>query len=275
MCCCCCRCSLRNDHTTSYTEHALSFYSFLRHSHHTLHTIGTTSHRLFSLGHDGWPFEQFRRAPHTLNFFLFYFISFSFLFYIYMYIFFFYRYIYLLIFVLGRNTRDSFASLVREGRISHLFDTRNSSREKARRLFRVYSASGRSFTVDHQCARATDGQCAESSRSLPFWRGGHVKTTSMGRPSETRQRGYESRETSCLGRVLPHLASFLAFRRVYNAILHIRFDQAQIPKCHPPFLSSVNAESLSPFLLFTLFSSSPTCSSSLSLSLSLFPSPCH
>lgn len=88
----------------------------------------------------------------------------------------------------------------------------------------------------------------------------------MGRPSETRQRGYESRETSCLGRVLPHLASFLAFRRVYNAILHIRFDQAQIPKCHPPFLSSVNAESLSPFLLFTLFS--PTCSSSLSLSLS-------
>lgn len=90
----------------------------------------------------------------------------------------------------------------------------------------------------------------------------------MGRPSETRQRGYESRETSCLGRVLPHLASFLAFRRVYNAILHIRFDQAQIPKCHPPFLSSVNAESLSPFLLFTLFSSSPTCSSSLSLSLS-------
>lgn len=25
----------------------------------TLHTIGTTSHRLFSLGHDGWPFEQF------------------------------------------------------------------------------------------------------------------------------------------------------------------------------------------------------------------------
>ena len=90
----------------------------------------------------------------------------------------------------------------------------------------------------------------------------------MGRPSETRQRGYESRETSCLGRVLPHLASFLVFRRVYNAILHIRFDQAQIPKCHPPFLSSVNAESLSPFLLFTLFSSSPTCSSSLSLSLS-------
>lgn len=168
MCCCCCRCSLRNDHTTSYTEHALSFYSFLRHSHHTLHTIGTTSHRLFSLGHDGWPFEQFRRAPHTLNFFLFYFISFSFLFYIYMYIFFLQIYIYLLIFVLGRNTRDSFASLVREGRISHLFDTKNSSREKARRLFRVYSASGRSFTVDHQCARATDGQCAESSRSLPF-----------------------------------------------------------------------------------------------------------
>lgn len=88
--------------------------------------------------------------------------------FIYICIYFFYRYIYLLIFVLGRNTRDSFASLVREGRISHLFDTKNSSREKARRLFRVYSASGRSFTVDHQCARASDGQCAESSRSLPF-----------------------------------------------------------------------------------------------------------
>ena len=95
----------------------------------------------------------------------------------------------------------------------------------------------------------------------------------MGRPSETRH-GYESRETGCFGRVLPHLASFLAFCRVYNAILHIRFDQAQIPKCHPFFFSSANTESLSPFFLFTLFSSSPTClllflSFSLSLSLSL------
>lgn len=138
----------------------------------TLHTIGTTSHRLFSLGHDGWPFEQFnlnilnnsrsRRAPHTLNSF-----SLCFFFFPVLYIYIFYRYIYLLIFVLGRNTRDSFASLVREGRISHLFDTKT-RHEKKHRIIPRLSAFGRSFTVDHQCARATNGQCAESSRSLPF-----------------------------------------------------------------------------------------------------------
>lgn len=78
----------------------------------------------------------------------------------------------------------------------------------------------------------------------------------MGRPSETRH-GYESRETGCFGRVLPHLASFLAFCRVHNAILHIRLGQAQIPKCHPLFLSSATTESLPSFFLLTLFSSSP------------------
>lgn len=71
-----------------------------------------------------------RRAPHTLNSF-----SLCFFFFPVLYIYIFYRYIYLLIFVLGRNTRDSFASLVREGRISHLFDTK--TREKAQ----DYSAS--------------------------------------------------------------------------------------------------------------------------------------
>lgn len=88
----------------------------------------------------------------------------------------------------------------------------------------------------------------------------------MGRPSETRH-GYESRETGCFGRVLPHLASFLAFCRVHNAILHIRLGQAQIPKCHPLFFLLCHHRISSLFLL-TLFSSSlPTCSSSLSLSL--------
>lgn len=109
--------------------------------------------------------SRFRRAPHTLrtsNFFSLFFFFFPVL-----YIYIFYRYIYLLIFVLGRNTRDSFASLVREGRISHLFDTKT-RHEKKHRIIPRLSASGRSFTVDHQCARATDGQCAESSRSSPF-----------------------------------------------------------------------------------------------------------
>lgn len=103
-----------------------------------------------------------RRAPHTLNSF-----SLCFFFFPVLYIYIFYRYIYLLIFVLGRNTRDSFASLVREGRISHLFDTKT-RHEKKHRIIPRLSGSGRSFTVDHQCARATNGQCAESSRSLPF-----------------------------------------------------------------------------------------------------------
>lgn len=131
----------------------------------TLHTIGTTSHRLFSLGHDGWPFEQFSfsKGSTYTQFFLSLFLFLSCFIYIYI----FYRYIYLLIFVLGRNTRDSFASLVREGRISHLFDTKT-RHEKKHRIIPRLSASGRSFTVDYQCARATNGQCAESSRSLPF-----------------------------------------------------------------------------------------------------------
>lgn len=93
----------------------------------------------------------------------------------------------------------------------------------------------------------------------------------MGRPSETRH-GYESRETGCFGRVLPHLASFLAFCRVHNAILHIRLGQAQIPKCHPLFFSSATTESLPSFFFLTLFSSSPPVlplSLSLSFSLSL------
>ena len=56
-CCCCCRCSFGNDHTASYTKHALLSFSFSSPSIavDTLHTIGTTSHRLFFLRHDGSP----------------------------------------------------------------------------------------------------------------------------------------------------------------------------------------------------------------------------
>lgn len=48
--------------------------------------------------------------------------------------------------------------------VSHLFDTKTRHERKHRIIPRL-SASERSFTIDHQCARAADGQCAESSRS--------------------------------------------------------------------------------------------------------------
>lgn len=45
--------------------------------------------------------------------------------------------------------------------VSHLFEGKT-RRERKHRIIPRLSASGRSFTIDHQCARAADGQCAES-----------------------------------------------------------------------------------------------------------------
>lgn len=129
--------------------------------------------------------------------------------------------------------------------VSHLFDTKIRHERKHRIIPRL-SASERSFTIDHQCARAADGQCAESSRSSSLWRGGHIKTTSTGCLSESRL-SYELRKTSYRSRVLPRLVSFLlhpSFLR-YKAILHIRLGHARASRCHPLVFSTDLLYSLS------------------------------
>lgn len=125
----------------SYTKHApSSSASFIN----TVYTTGVTSHKLFSLGHDsqtvplkGSTYRAFSRT--FLSFF------------------------YLVIFVLGRiaRVRSSVRAAVSPRH-------KNSTRKKAHKIIPRLSASESSFTIDHQCARAADGQCAESSRSSPL-----------------------------------------------------------------------------------------------------------
>lgn len=129
--------------------------------------------------------------------------------------------------------------------VSHLFDTKTRHERKHRIIPRL-SASERSFTIDHQCARAADGQCAESSRSSSLWRGGHIKTTSTGSLSESRY-SYELRKTSYRSRVLPRLVSFLLHPSFlcYKAILHIRLGHVRASRCHPLVFSTDLLYSLS------------------------------
>lgn len=129
--------------------------------------------------------------------------------------------------------------------VSHLFDTKTRHERKHRIIPRL-SASERSFTIDHQCARAADGQCAESSRSSSLWRGGHIKTTSTGSLSESRY-SYELRKTSYRSRVLPRLVSFLLHLSFlcYKAILHIRLGHVRASRCHPLVFSTDLLYSLS------------------------------